>query len=130
MRVSSCVCPCLVVTHILNDVLSLQKVEDGALTLDYRVFHIETMLNAALYSFKAACTDKSIKIKISFASLDEAVQTRLIRVGAAMGQQSAASIRFGVLGDLHRLRQVCSNLMSNGQPHARRCAQIHACMHA
>ena len=49
-----------VVSHILNDVLSMQKIEDGALMLEYDTFNIESMIRGALFAFRSACVEKKL----------------------------------------------------------------------
>lgn len=66
-----------VVTRILNDVLSMQKIEDGALTLDIDVFNIERMIQNALYAFRSTCKEKQIKVRVLLASIDEIVAKAL-----------------------------------------------------
>ena len=50
-----------VVSRILNDALSMQKIEDGALTLEYDVFSMEKMIKGSLYAFRSSCLDKRLK---------------------------------------------------------------------
>lgn len=166
-----------VVSRILNDVLSMQKIEDGALTLEYDVFSMEKMIRGSLYAFRSPCMDKRIKVKVDLASIDDLISQALpaFRIGevivpldellesddpmvtfdhddATSGntdpikhnrQQSGGSIaaemlqsvlskasststphgrsrnsyihRAYVRGDPYRLRQVFSNLITNGE---------------
>jgi signal transduction histidine kinase len=95
------------VTHILNDVLSLQKIEDGALTLDCAPFDVDRMVRSTLYSFKAPCRERKLRLKVNLDDLNA--------MAAAAARDASASwfwpphlspLCFGVLGDVHRLRQV------------------------
>jgi CheY-like chemotaxis protein len=104
-----------VVTHILNDVLSLQKIEDNALTLEYRVFDLEHMVRATLHSFKAPCADRQLGVRMQLTRLDMAMQAAVCATfdASLLAPPCLASVRFGVFGDTHRLRQVLSNYVSN-----------------
>jgi K+-sensing histidine kinase KdpD len=116
-----------VVTHILNDVLSLQKIEDGALTLDYSVFDMERMIRSTLYSFKAPCLERSLTMtmpnlnQLMHERMASAVTNAAVTAATVVSQQHFASLarlpnaqpvterasfRFGLVGDVHRLRQV------------------------
>ena len=94
-------------THILNDVLSLQKIEDGALTLDCAPFDVDRMVRSTLYSFKAPCRERKLRLKVNLDDLNAMVD------GAARAACASwfwpphlPPLCFGVLGDVHRLRQV------------------------
>ena len=94
-----------IVTHILNDVLSLQKIEDGALTLDFKVSTMDSMITTTLRTFGSSYQQKGIKLKTHLMSIDTVVRDRL-------GVPDLGR-RVGVMGDVHRLRQVLSNIVSN-----------------
>jgi signal transduction histidine kinase len=112
------------VTHILNDVLSLQKIEDGALTLEFTTFDLERMLRTTLYSFKAPCTERSLRLKAQLADVQEVVWTALRQRVPAIDHCMLTRFcnkqlpRFGLVGDMHRLRQVrgCSSAATRGRP--------------
>ena len=98
------------VTHILNDVLSLQKIEDGALSLDCAPFDIERMVRSTLYSFKAPCRERNLRLLINLDDLT-AHAARRAQTAAPGGSGWAwppalPPPKFGVMGDVHRLRQV------------------------
>jgi len=132
-----------VVSRILNDVLSLQKIEDGALILEYDVFSMEKMIKGSLYAFRSPCMDKKLRVKVSLTNIDELVARALpaFKIGhiitpmpaggnaaehGRLGQQNDADEyqtsrrsrhaymhRAYVKGDPYRLRQVFSNLITN-----------------
>ena len=96
-----------VVTHILNDVLSLQKIEDGALTLDCAPFDVDRMVRSTLYSFKAPCKERKLRLKVNLDDLNTMVTVAAQTACTTWTWPSHLSpLHFGVLGDVHRLRQV------------------------
>jgi signal transduction histidine kinase len=72
-----------VVSRILNDVLSMQKIEDGALALEYDTFSLEKMIRGALYAFRTPCLEKRLKVRVNLANLDQLVNEALpgLRLG-------------------------------------------------
>ena len=100
-----------VVTHILNDVLSLQKIEDAAFTLDKICFNIDRMIRSTLYSFKSTCLERSLRVSIHLANINRYVHSRLKELPvwqACMGSLAEKDIKFGVYGDMVR-RQSANN---------------------
>jgi len=96
-----------VVTHILNDVLSLQKIEDGALTLECAPFDVDRMVRSTLYSFKAPCRERKLRLNVNLDDLNARVAVAAQAASATWTWPSHLSpLCFGVLGDVHRLRQV------------------------
>ena len=105
-------------THILNDVLSLQKIEDGALTLEFTTFDLGRMVRTTLYSFKAPCMERSLRLKAQLADVQEVIWRALRQQIPSIDQcafiRTADNLppKFGLVGDMHRLRQVLSNYVS------------------
>ena len=95
-------------THILNDVLSLQKIEDGALSLDCAPFDIERMVRSTLYSFKAPCRERNLRLLINLDDLTAhaARRAQTAAPGGWAWPHALPPPKFGVMGDVHRLRQV------------------------
>ena len=89
-----------VVSRILNDVLSMQKIEDGALTLEYDVFSMEKMIRGSLYAFRSPCMDKRIKVKVSLTNIDELVARALpaFKIGQVINQGAAGGGEHGRIG--------------------------------
>jgi len=136
-----------VVSRILNDVLSLQKIEDGALILEYDVFSMEKMIKGSLYAFRSPCMDKKLRVKVSLTNIDELVARALpaFKIGhiitpmpaggnaaehGRLGQQNDADEyqtsrrsrhaymhRAYVKGDPYRLRQVFSQSPQSAGAH-------------
>jgi signal transduction histidine kinase/CheY-like chemotaxis protein len=64
-----------VVARILNDVLSLQKIEDGALELECSPFNMLEMVCGTLRSFQPLFTEKKLTLLTELQSLEEAMTT-------------------------------------------------------
>jgi signal transduction histidine kinase len=64
-----------VVVRILNDVLSLQRIEEGALRLEFAPFDFEAMLRSTLKSFQSAISDKKLQVTLDIQSLEEYMYT-------------------------------------------------------
>eukprot|EP00597_Dinobryon_sp_UTEXLB2267_P005112 CAMPEP_0170071904 /NCGR_PEP_ID=MMETSP0019_2-20121128/9688_1 /TAXON_ID=98059 /ORGANISM="Dinobryon sp., Strain UTEXLB2267" /LENGTH=457 /DNA_ID=CAMNT_0010280633 /DNA_START=879 /DNA_END=2252 /DNA_ORIENTATION=+ len=75
----------------LNDVLSMQKIEEGKLELDMQPFLLADAVNSVLLIFGAAAASK----------------------GQHLHQEMAGSIPCKVLGDRFRVEHVLGNLLSN-----------------
>jgi len=82
---------------ILNDVLALQKLEDGALQLDRTRFTLQSLLNDTSREFASAAAAKHLQLDTSLCSL--------VDPGLVTAEFDA---------DQFRLQQVLSNLVSNG----------------
>jgi signal transduction histidine kinase len=91
-----------VVSRILNDVLSMQKIEDGALALEYDQFSLEKMIRGALYAFRTPCLEKRLKVRVNLQSLDQLVNESLpgLRLGKVI-HSSPHSSRGGGVGGGH-----------------------------
>jgi signal transduction histidine kinase len=63
-----------VVKRILNDVLSLQKIEDGGFKLEYTPFAFDRMILSTFQSFRSAAIEKRISMHVELDSLDEFVE--------------------------------------------------------
>jgi signal transduction histidine kinase/CheY-like chemotaxis protein len=101
-----------VVARILNDVLSLSKIEDGALQLQYGNFSLHSMILSTMQSFRAAAAAKSIHYTANLHSLQDfmfGIENYDLR--PIPGVDSRPKV--DVLGDKHRLVQVLSNFLSN-----------------
>ena len=64
-----------VVARILNDVLSLQKIEDGALQLEMAPFNLLEMICGTLRSFQPLFTEKKLSLLTELQSLEECLAT-------------------------------------------------------
>jgi len=98
-----------VVSRILNDVLSMSKIEDGALELCMEHFRIEQLLRNALNTFKSACLDKRIRLRIRFDKLNNAIGAVLPRL--LLGQRRDP--QNGVLWTDDMLAALSSPLFAN-----------------
>jgi signal transduction histidine kinase len=79
------------VSRILNDVLSMQKIEDGALALEMDTFSLEKMIRGALYAFRTPCLEKRLKVRVNLASIDDIVNEAL--PGLQLGKIARAKSR-------------------------------------
>lgn len=70
-----------VVSHILNDVLSLQKIEDNAYILSYSCFDMARMVRSTLSSFRAPCADRQLRFAIQLANIDRMAKAKLRALG-------------------------------------------------
>eukprot|EP00597_Dinobryon_sp_UTEXLB2267_P007451 CAMPEP_0170083156 /NCGR_PEP_ID=MMETSP0019_2-20121128/18559_1 /TAXON_ID=98059 /ORGANISM="Dinobryon sp., Strain UTEXLB2267" /LENGTH=484 /DNA_ID=CAMNT_0010298375 /DNA_START=719 /DNA_END=2170 /DNA_ORIENTATION=- len=75
----------------LNDVLSMQKIEEGKLELDMQSFHLIDAVSSVLVIFGAAAASKGLHLQ----------------------QEMIGSIPCKVLGDRFRVEHVLGNLLSN-----------------
>jgi hypothetical protein len=66
-----------IISRILNDVLSMQKIEDGALILNIDTFDIAKMIHGALYAFRTPCMEKRLKVRVNIQCLDEIISKYL-----------------------------------------------------
>jgi signal transduction histidine kinase len=105
-----------VVSMILGDVLSLQKIEESALQLDYAPFCFECMLLRTIRSFQAEVDRRSLKLFVILPvlSTDGASFVGVRTVSAPFSiQKQLRHSHFYCVGDRYRLRQVVSNYCSN-----------------
>jgi signal transduction histidine kinase len=110
-----------VVGRILNDVLSLHKIEDGALTLQFAPFSLESMILSTMQSFQPGIHEK----QIHYTAQLQTVQTFVFSDRSV--EELRALPQVDVIGDKYRLRQVLANFISNSikvttqhLPHLRR----------
>ena len=96
-----------VVGRILNDVLSLHKIEDGALTLQYAPFSLESMILSTMQSFQPGIHDK----QIHYTAQLQTVQHFVFAERTVDELRGAPQV--DVVGDKYRLRQVLANFLSN-----------------
>jgi signal transduction histidine kinase len=104
-----------VVARILNDVLSLTKIEDGALELQYSPFSIHAMILSTIHSFHTAIQEKQIKCSTDLQSLQDFVYGPLMIDEHFHNNFGIYHDRpkLDVIGDKYRLRQVLANFISN-----------------
>lgn len=100
-----------VVGRILNDVLSLHKIEDGALQLQFAPFSLESMLLATMQSFMPGIVEKRIHYTAEFQPVQWFVWgAERMKEAERTGQRLDKA---DVIGDKYRLRQVLANFLSN-----------------
>jgi len=93
-----------VVARILNDVLSMQKIEDGGLVLAPEAFDLAALVRVTLASFKEMLQAKHLTLLTHLPQLETASFARgVIPEGG----------KLLVYADRYRLRQVLSNFLSN-----------------
>jgi signal transduction histidine kinase/FixJ family two-component response regulator len=80
------------VRHILDDVLSLQKIEEGKFVIEKAAFSVAKMLREVHWAYQKICEQKNVKISLEIAPSLESVE---------------------IVGDQYRLRQVLANFVSN-----------------
>jgi len=119
------------ISRILDDVLSLQKIEDGAFELHFGRFPMQAIVEDVARSFKHAASAKGVHLQVLCDTLDPSfvatrmMQGRLDQAGEGTARPLAAPIhgaqshfspqeQFWLEGDLYRLHQVVANFISNG----------------
>lgn len=60
-----------VVSRILNDVLTIQRIEEGKLSLQFETFSIRALCEGTIRSFRTASKEKHIKWHTNLPKLDE-----------------------------------------------------------
>jgi len=115
-------CTCVVtsdstIARILNDVLSLQKIEDGAFELHFVKFPLSAILEPVANSFRAAAAAKGLDLTVSCQHLGKLKEGSVAfwdptSAHGTRGDVSADTVLLE--GDLYRLHQVLSNYVSNG----------------
>jgi signal transduction histidine kinase len=117
------------VVRTLNDVLSLQRIEDGAIKLIFKPFILESFLLTSIKSFQPEFSAKAMSIKLIIdtkgwnrldggnlpADLPGTVSIDLSNSNS-FSRESLSSKIFGLtccISDQHRLKQIFSNLLSN-----------------
>jgi len=75
----------------LNDVLSIQKIEEGMFTLEFKEFRVQDMVTAVVSCFKGQILSKTIQLSIHYYD----------------------NIPCVVIGDRYRLEHVLGNILSN-----------------
>lgn len=83
------------VSRILDDVLSLDKLDSGQFQLEVIPFTLRSLMDSAKFMFERLFEDAGVMLKLACAPSIPLTQT--------------------LLGDPHRLRQVVSNLLSNAK---------------
>jgi signal transduction histidine kinase len=82
-----------IASHILDDVLSLQKIEEGKFALSMDQFNISEMLQTLVWTYSRISREKSVKLQLDIS--EDLLQNPKIT------------------GDQFRLRQVLANFISN-----------------
>jgi len=122
------------ISHILNDVLSLQQIEDGIFELRPRLFHLDSLLRATLVSFKAPCQERHMNIKMRLAPLDPTIHQQVFKQTKNLSPSPLPSpnssllsptLRYSLYGDAQRIRQVLSHLVSNSIKFGLSDSEIH-----
>ena len=112
-----------VVGRILNDVLSLHKIEDGALSLQYAPFSLESMILSTMQSFQPGIHDKQIHYTAQLQTVQHFVfHDKQVEELRGMPQVD-------VVGDKYRLRQVlanCQTLTHASRTHT--CTTLSGCV--
>jgi len=85
-----------VVARILNDVLSLQKIEDGALQLEMAPFNLIEMVCGTLRSFQPLLAEKNLVLASAMEDVDQAI-SRFQRSRRAQRDQRTAAAAAGAL---------------------------------
>ena len=105
------------VVRILNDVLSFQRIEDNALSLEYAEFSVADMVTNILHSFQSEFRAKSLVVAVEFIKPGSSGAGGS---GPAFAQADGSddggdgvTMDWRVVGDQYRLRQVVSNFISN-----------------
>lgn len=80
------------VTHILNDVLDIQKIEEGKLNLNYESFQLSELIDTVNWSCSNEMAEKSLEYSCN---IDESLKN------------------ISIVGDINRLKQCLDNFMSN-----------------
>eukprot|EP00633_Aureoumbra_lagunensis_P010327 CAMPEP_0197311012 /NCGR_PEP_ID=MMETSP0891-20130614/9540_1 /TAXON_ID=44058 ORGANISM="Aureoumbra lagunensis, Strain CCMP1510" /NCGR_SAMPLE_ID=MMETSP0891 /ASSEMBLY_ACC=CAM_ASM_000534 /LENGTH=504 /DNA_ID=CAMNT_0042796923 /DNA_START=760 /DNA_END=2274 /DNA_ORIENTATION=+ len=97
----------------LNDVLSLQKIEEGRFDLAPREFDLADMLRATSSNFESWAKDRGVELILDLATppaKDIPLNNIPLAKKFSIAPLYAAS---GLLADSVRLRQVCANFISN-----------------
>lgn len=128
------------ISRILDDVLSLQKIEDGAFELHFVHFALQSLVDNVIRSFSAAAAAKGIALQLQADSLDDGpFDIALVGPPRVMANdtpspessdslieskaETALPVRSTTTqrpsqrlleGDLYRLQQVVANFVSNG----------------
>jgi signal transduction histidine kinase len=79
-------------SHILDDVLSLQKIEEGRFEIEQEPFNIVHMIQTVAWTYHRICNEKHICLELD--------------IDTTLKQKK-------VIGDQFRLRQVITNFISN-----------------
>lgn len=128
------------ISRILDDVLSLQKIEDGAFELHLIPFTLRSLVDNVSRSFNPAATAKGLQLQVnvlhcaapyldgasandadrhSNITSSQALATTLTSPAALVSTlKPAAAPAQGeplLLGDFYRLQQVLANFVSNGK---------------
>jgi len=94
-----------VVCRILNDVLSIQRIEEGGLMLEKEAFDFEEMVLTTMRSFSAPLQEKDIQLKFNSIPLAQQLKKQM-QMKNIQTQTPAAGERIYAKGDKYRLRQV------------------------
>lgn len=107
-----------VVSGILNDVLTIQRIEEGKLSLHFEMFYLPSLCDFILRSFNAAASDKQVSLLSNVSAIKSSTANRPY----SLPSLSSSPIPFNadyssclVIGDRMRIGQCLSNLISNGK---------------
>ena len=95
-----------VMVRILNDVLSLQKIEEGAAEWKIEPFSLDELVSGLRRSFALAMDNKHINFAVKVNDYDWEPRSRTILTSSPLPDYELTS-------DIYRLRQILSNLLSN-----------------
>ena len=117
------------ITRILNDVLSLQRIEDGEMKLEFLPFCLESMVISTIDAFVAELQHKTLQctVQLNEYNIDAYNSASSAAYIAYIDAADRAAVTNGdgshavkvderchhVTGDKYRLRQCISNLLSN-----------------
>ena len=113
------------ISRILDDVLSLQKIEDGAFELHFSSFPIRSIVDDVARSFRPAAAAKGLDLQVECDQISERSLAHGRPTLPFSGSPASAvtltiqseEIKTDYLleGDIYRLHQVLSNFVSNGR---------------
>lgn len=112
------------VTRILNDVLSMQKIEAGAQQLELNYFSMSCLIRSIIYLFRQSAEDKRISVHMKLGHLNLFMNQLALAQPALLPPPAQALLPFGqtrnhvvtkvlIQADSDRLGHVISNFISN-----------------
>ena len=107
-------------SRILNDVLLLQKMENHNLEINCASFSIATLINHTLELHQMSAANKQVQFVSKCQSIHEFLQNLC---------PTATLMKYNIIADRHRLRQVLSNLLTNAIKFSNTSSKIEIEMH-